>query len=124
MNIEVWQAKAGMSIQLPVDDIAAWRLHLWRIAVGNAIAELARDDKLMPGDILHASIKNRDTPDRLTVVAYVQRIGGVLQEEPPVGWHFGVKTAFATLRDMARRKLNDAEYAEFSRMLDRIEEAQ
>ena len=41
-----------------------------------------------------------------------------------VGWHFGVKTAFATLRDMARRKLNDAEYAEFSRMLDRIEEAQ
>ena len=41
-----------------------------------------------------------------------------------VGWHFGVKTAFATLRDMARRKLNDAEYAEFSRMLDRIREAE
>ena len=41
-----------------------------------------------------------------------------------VGWHFGVKTAFATLRDMARRKLNDAEHAEFSRMLDRIREAE
>ncbi len=41
-----------------------------------------------------------------------------------VGWHFGVKTAFATLRDIARQKLNDAEHAEFSRMLDRIEGAE
>jgi hypothetical protein len=82
MSVEVWQAKAGMSIQLPVDDIAGWRLHLWRIAVGNAIAELARTDSLMPGDILHASIKDRQTPDRLIVIAYVQRIGSVLQEEP------------------------------------------
>jgi hypothetical protein len=41
-----------------------------------------------------------------------------------VGWHFGVKAAFATLRDIARRKLNDAEHAEFSRMLDKIREAQ
>jgi hypothetical protein len=41
-----------------------------------------------------------------------------------VGWHFGVKTAFATLQDIARRKLNDAEHAEFSRMLDRIREAE
>ena len=83
MSVEVWQAKAGMSIRLPVDDIAAWRLHLWRIAVGNAIAELARNDKLMPGDILRASIEDRDTPDRLIVVAYVQKIGMSPQEPTP-----------------------------------------
>ncbi len=39
-----------------------------------------------------------------------------------VGWHFGVKTAFATMRDIARRKLNDAEYGEFLRLLDKVEE--
>ena len=34
-----------------------------------------------------------------------------------VGWHFGVKTAFATLRDIARQKLNDAEHAEWWTLL-------
>ena len=36
------------------------------------------------------------------------------------GWHFGVKTAFATMKNVARQHLNDAEYAEFARLLDMI----
>ena len=39
------------------------------------------------------------------------------------GWHFGVKTAYATLRQIARNKLNDADYAAFCGLLERIKEA-
>ena len=36
-----------------------------------------------------------------------------------IGWHFGVKTAYAALRQIARDNLNDAEYGEFVRLLDK-----
>lgn len=36
------------------------------------------------------------------------------------GWHFGVKTAFLTTKSIARNHLNDAEYAEFVRLLDKV----
>lgn len=41
-----------------------------------------------------------------------------------VGWHFGVKTTFSMFRDIARKKLNDANYATFTRLLDEVEEKQ
>ncbi len=37
-----------------------------------------------------------------------------------VGWYFGAKTAFAVILDMARRKLSDAEYAEFAPLLHKV----
>ena len=36
------------------------------------------------------------------------------------GWHFGVKTALLTTKSIARNHLNDAEYAEFVRLLDKV----
>ncbi len=41
-----------------------------------------------------------------------------------IGWHFGVKTAFATMKSIARQHLNDADYAAFVRLLNKITEAQ
>lgn len=36
-----------------------------------------------------------------------------------IGWHFGVKIAARTLRQIARNNLDDAEYGEFVRLLDK-----
>jgi hypothetical protein len=36
-----------------------------------------------------------------------------------IGWHFGVKAAYAAVRQIARGNLNDAEYGEFVRLLDK-----
>jgi hypothetical protein len=40
-----------------------------------------------------------------------------------VGWHFGVKTAFVTMKSIARQHLNDADYGEFVRLLGKVTEA-